>query len=191
MREAVVLAREDRPGDRRLVAYVTAAGAASPIEDELRSRLRAELPDYMVPSAIVLLDALPLSPNGKVDRRVLPAPDDGARPPGHDYVAPGTAMEKRVSDVWATVLGKAHIGVEDNFFDVGGDSLLLLRVVARARHSGVEITPLDMFRFPTVRALAAHLTEGAGDSPDYQHVHARAQQQRKAMARERRIPRRG
>jgi amino acid adenylation domain-containing protein len=160
VREAVVLAREDRPGDRRLVAYIVTTGAVPAVEQDLRVRLRAELPEYMVPSVIVPLDALPLSPNGKVDRKSLPAPDEGARPTGLEYVAPRTGLEKTVSDVWASVLGKATVGVEDNFFDLGGNSILLLQVVAHARKAGIEVTPLDMFRFPTVRALAAHLTGG-------------------------------
>ena len=190
VREAVVLAREDRPGDRRLVAYIVTTGAVPAVEQDLRVRLRAELPEYMVPSVIVPLDALPLSPNGKVDRKSLPAPDDGARPTGLEYVAPRTGLEKTVSDGWASVLGKATVGVEDNFFDLGGNSILLLQVVAHARKAGIEVTPLDMFRFPTVRALAAHLTGGTSGAPDYDRVRDRAQRQREAMTRKGRTPRR-
>jgi len=190
VREAVVLAREDRPGDRRLVAYIVTTGAVPAVEQDLRVRLRAELPEYMVPSVIVPLDALPLSPNGKVDRKSLPAPDEGARPTGLEYVAPRTGLEKTVSDVWASVLGKATVGVEDNFFDLGGNSILLLQVVAHARKAGIEVTPLDMFRFPTVRALAAHLTGGTSGAPDYDRVRDRAQRQREAMTRKGRTPRR-
>ena len=183
IREVVVMAREDRPGDRRLVAYGVASDPEGGLEAELRARLGASLPEYMVPSAFVFLDALPLSPNGKVDRRALPVPDGEAARSAHEYVAPGTGMETTVSEIWSAVLGRSPVGVEDNFFDLGGNSLLLLQVSARARQAGLELRPLDMFRYPTVRALAAHLSDETGSAPDYRGLQDRARRQREALAR--------
>jgi amino acid adenylation domain-containing protein len=191
VRNAVVTVREDEPGSRRLVAYVVPEGDATGLEGELRPRLRTTLPEHMVPSTIVLLDSLPLTPNGKVDRKALPAPERQARASIREYVGPANAMEARISQLWAAVLGEPTVGVEDNFFDLGGTSFLLTRVVSRARKDGLEITPLDVFRFPTVRALASRLVDGGAGSPDYERVRDRARRQREAMARAPRTPRRG
>ncbi|MER6796953.1 amino acid adenylation domain-containing protein, partial [Amycolatopsis mediterranei] len=140
--EAVVVTR-----DRRLVAYVvTTAGTA-----DLRAWLQRDLPDYMVPSAFVTLDALPLSANGKVDRRALPEP---AAEPMAGYVPPRTDTERVLAEVWAEVLGVPGVGVEDNFFELGGDSILSIQVVSRARRHGLALTPRDLFAHQTVAALA-------------------------------------
>ena len=153
VREAAVVVREITPGDPRLVAYVV--GRDLPIAD-LRERLKGELPPYMVPSAIVALDALPLTANGKVDRRALPAPE-GDRPESErTYVAPRTPTEIAVAATWAEVLGVARVGVHDDFFDLGGHSLLALQVVARLRDAGAEgVTLRELFEAPTVAGLAA------------------------------------
>ncbi|WP_143264148.1 non-ribosomal peptide synthetase, partial [Amycolatopsis kentuckyensis] len=139
--EAVVVTR-----DRRLVAYVVAAG-----KPDLRAWLQRDLPDYMVPSAIVTLEALPLSANGKVDRQALPEP--AAEPVG-GYVPPRTETERVLAEVWADVLGVPGVGVEDNFFELGGDSILSIQVVSRARRHGLALTPRDLFAHQTVAALA-------------------------------------
>ena len=124
MREAVVLAREDVPGEKHLVAYVVATQQPGPSSSDLRRFLQAKLPDYMVPSAFVLLDALPLTPNGKVDRRALPAPE-GLRPELEAaYVAPRTEVEHSIAAVWQEVLGIDQVGIHDNFFNLGGHSLI-------------------------------------------------------------------
>ncbi|MGW3961742.1 non-ribosomal peptide synthase/polyketide synthase [Amycolatopsis sp. NPDC005003] len=139
--EAVVVAR-----DRRLVAYVVATG-----QPDLRAWLQRDLPDYMVPSAFVTLDALPLSANGKVDRKALPEP---AAEPVTGYVPPRTDTERVLAEVWADVLGVPGVGVEDNFFELGGDSILSIQVVSRARRHGLALTPRDLFAHQTVAALA-------------------------------------
>ncbi|MDQ7803082.1 non-ribosomal peptide synthase/polyketide synthase [Amycolatopsis sp. A133] len=139
--EAVVVAR-----DRRLVAYVVTAG-----KPDLRAWLQRDLPDYMVPSAFVTLDALPLSANGKVDRKALPEP---AAEPVAGYVPPRTETERLLAEVWTDVLGVPGVGVEDNFFELGGDSILSIQVVSRARRHGLALTPRDLFAHQTVAALA-------------------------------------
>ncbi|MBV9773259.1 MAG: AMP-binding protein, partial [Gemmatimonadetes bacterium] len=150
VREAVVAVREDAPGEKRLVAYV--AGEASSAA-ELRAHLSARLPDYMVPSAFVLLDSLPLTPNGKVDRRALPAPEQGS---DTEYVAPRTATEEVLAGIWAEVLGVERVGVEENFFELGGHSLLATQVVSRARQAfGVEVPLRALFEAPTVAELSS------------------------------------
>ncbi|MCX2969325.1 MULTISPECIES: amino acid adenylation domain-containing protein [Streptomyces] len=156
---AVAVVREDQPGDRRLVAYATTtARAADPAG--LRAALRAELPGYMVPAAVVVLPRLPLTPNGKTDRAALPRP--GAARVAGSAAAVRTELERGVAAVWCEVLGLDSVGAEENFFDLGGDSLRLTAVVARLRERlGRPVTRLDMFGHPTVRAMAAHLSTGA------------------------------
>ncbi|HEY7510304.1 MAG TPA: amino acid adenylation domain-containing protein, partial [Vicinamibacteria bacterium] len=149
VKDAVVVAREDRPGDQRLVAYVV--GAAAP--ERLRGDLLERLPEYMVPSAFVSLPALPLSPNGKVDRRALPAPGETA--PGRRGGVLRTPAEEALAAIWADVLGRGPVGPEDNFFELGGHSLLATRVVSQARRTfEVEIPLRALFEAPTVRGLA-------------------------------------
>ncbi|HEX9316331.1 MAG TPA: condensation domain-containing protein, partial [Actinomycetota bacterium] len=156
--EAVVVAREDAPGDKRLVAYLVAApGSAEPTAADLRAFLAEALPDYMVPSAFVVLDGLPLTPNGKLDRKALPVPGVDAATHAR-YVAPRTEAEAVVAAIWAEVLGVERVGVEDNFFELGGDSILSIRVISRLRAAfAVEISPRALFTTPTVAGLAAAL----------------------------------
>jgi amino acid adenylation domain-containing protein len=126
--EQVVLAREDAPGDKRLVAYLVSPAETRPGIEELRSHLRNSLPEYMLPSAFVWLEALPRTPNGKLDRRQLPAPERTRPELEQGYVAPRTPVEKKIAEIWLTVLDVDRVGVHDNFFDLGGHSLLLLPV---------------------------------------------------------------
>ncbi len=128
--QAVVIAREDRPGDKRLVGYIM--GTADPVE--ARNALAERLPAYMVPAAVVVLDALPLTVNGKLDKRALPAPE--YRSVGTDYRAPSGPVEKILADIYAQVLGVDRVGVDESFFDLGGDSILSMQVVSRARAAG-------------------------------------------------------
>ena len=154
VREAVVIAREDEPGDKRLVAYVT--GGPDMVLAALRAALRARLPDFMVPSAIVVLDALPLNANGKVDRRALPAPDQ--RPEDMAYVEPTTPTEVRLAAIWRDVLKLDRIGADDDFFELGGHSLLATRVIAQIREQFQIEAPLRiLFEAPTLRRLALRL----------------------------------
>ena len=154
--QAVVVAREDRPGDKRLVGYVT--GTAEPAG--IRAALAERLPAYMVPAAVVVLKALPLTPNGKLDTRALPAPEyqDGDR-----YRAPASAVEEILAGIYAQVLGVERVGVEDSFFDLGGDSLSAMRVIAAintALDAGLAVRAL--FDAPTVGQLAPRIGEGFG-----------------------------
>ncbi|MFP8962478.1 non-ribosomal peptide synthetase [Streptomyces nanhaiensis] len=164
VRDIVVLAREDTPGDQRLVAYVV-AGEHEDLAAELRDLARVHLPEHMVPSAVVRLDALPLTVNGKTDRAALPAPD-GARPSLRAaYVAPGTPAEEATAKVWAEVLGVDRVGVHDDFFALGGHSLLATRVAfGLSAALGVEVPVRMVFDRPTVAAMAAALP--APDAPD-------------------------
>jgi amino acid adenylation domain-containing protein len=153
VREAVVLVREDAPGDRRLVGYLVPKGEVTP--EGVRLALKERLPAYMVPSAFVVLDALPLTPNGKVDRAALPAPA-GERQTGEVYAAPRSVLEQRIAAIWREVLGVERVGVLDNFFDLGGNSLLLMQLHSLlTERLGREVPVTDLFGFPTVRALAA------------------------------------
>ncbi|KUI06069.1 non-ribosomal peptide synthetase [Mycobacterium sp. IS-3022] len=159
--QAVVIAREDRPGDKRLVGYVT--GALDPVA--VRAKLAERLPVYMVPTAVVVLDAVPLTVNGKIDTRALPAPEyaDVDR-----YRAPASAVEEVLAGIYAQVLGLERVGVDDSFFELGGDSILSMQVVARARAAGVLCRPRDIFVEQTVARLArvAEITDGAAGPVD-------------------------
>ncbi|MGW7689423.1 non-ribosomal peptide synthase/polyketide synthase [Streptomyces asiaticus] len=157
---AAVILREDRPGDKRLVAYaVPAAGAEStPEPDALRAHLATALPEHMVPSAVVALDALPLTLNGKLDRRALPAPVYGGKPET-DRRGPRTEREKTLCGLFADVLGLDGVGIDDGFFDLGGDSIMSIQLVSRARRAGLELAVRDIFEHRTVAALADIATE--------------------------------
>jgi acyl carrier protein len=153
VREATVGIHVDGTGEKRLVAWIVPADGSAPAAAELREALRRTMPDYMVPSAFVTLDALPLTRNAKVDRAALPAPDLDA---GADaYVAPRTPAEEAIAAIWAEVLGIERVGVHDDFFAVGGHSLRATRVVSRIRQQlGVELPVRALFESPTVEGLA-------------------------------------
>ena len=160
VRQAVVVVREDRAGDRRLVGYVVPAAGQVAEPGALRAHVAGVLPDYMVPSAVVVLDELPLSVNGKVDRGALPAPEfrPGARR------GPSSPREEILCGLFAEVLGVERVGVEDSFFDLGGHSLLATRLISRVRSVlGVELGIRALFENPSVALLAASL-EGAGEA---------------------------
>jgi amino acid adenylation domain-containing protein/non-ribosomal peptide synthase protein (TIGR01720 family) len=150
---SVVLAREDRLGEKRLVGYVVPR--AETTSSTLRDALKAKLPDYMIPSAFVFLEALPLTPNGKVDRKALPAPDAQRPELDEAYVAPWTPVEESLAWIWCEVLNLKRIGLNENFFEVGGDSILSIQVVSRARAAGLELTPSQIFEHPTIAEQAA------------------------------------
>ncbi|HEX2094113.1 MAG TPA: amino acid adenylation domain-containing protein, partial [Longimicrobiaceae bacterium] len=151
VREAVVVVRETRPGDPRLVGYVVPQGDAAVSVAELREWVRGRLPEYMVPSAVVVLDAFPLTPSGKLDRRSLPAPEPA---PAREYVAPRTRVEEVLAEIWAETLGVERVGVHANFFELGGHSLLAAQLVARIRVLRVEVPVRQVFQSPTVAGLA-------------------------------------
>ncbi len=157
--QPVVVAREDTPGVKRLVAYVVPADPRhAPEPGELAGFTERHLPDYMVPSAFVVLDALPLSANGKVDRAALPAPAGAA--PAAEYVAPRTETEEVLAGIWQEALGAARVGAEDDFFALGGDSMRSMLVTSRARAAfGVPLTPHDVLTARTVANLARLVEE--------------------------------
>ena len=156
--QVAVVARDDPPAGKRLVAYVVPAGDAADVAG-LRAHLAGTLPDYLVPAAFVPLDALPLSPNGKLDRRALPDPDPGSTS-GDGYVAPRTDTEQAVADLWADVLDVKQVGVEDGFFDLGGDSLRSVQVTSRVKAAfDIALTPRDVLVTRTVAALAELIEE--------------------------------
>ncbi|WP_165589738.1 non-ribosomal peptide synthetase [Mycobacteroides immunogenum] len=152
--QAVVIAREDRPGDKRLVGYIT--GSADPAT--ARAALADRLPGYMVPAAVVALDALPLTGNGKLDRRALPNPEYSAG----EYRAPSTPVEELLAGIYAQVLGLERVGADESFFELGGDSILSMQVVARARAAGLMCRPRDVFVEQTVARLARVVVVGDG-----------------------------
>ena len=167
VKNAVVIVREDRPGDQRLVGYFTRSGKETPESPALRATLVAQLPDYMVPTAFVALETFPLTPNKKIDRKALPAPeaDNG---PADDYVAPRNPREEILAGIWADVLHLQRISINDSFFAVGGHSLLATRVMSRVRDAfGAELPVTQIFRTPTLsglmQAIEAHLHKGEGN----------------------------
>ncbi len=153
VRDAVVVARDDASGDKRLVAYVAVKDGAEPAAAAMRAALGRDLPDYMIPSAFVFLDTLPLTRNGKVDRKALPAPDGDAQTE-LGYVAPRTPIEERLCLIWAEVLGLERVGAEDNFFELGGHSLLAVTLVERMRRRGLQTDVRTLFGSPTPAGLA-------------------------------------
>ncbi|MFY0567371.1 amino acid adenylation domain-containing protein [Archangium lansingense] len=159
VQQAVVMAREDVPGDKRLVAYVAGRGGAAAVDTEaLNARLREKLPEYMVPSAIVVLDALPLNPNGKVDRKALPAPK--LERPKEEPVAPSTPTETEVAALFSELLRVEQVGAKDDLFKLGGNSLMATRVVARLRaRFGVELPVRVLFQHSTVQQVARLVDE--------------------------------
>ncbi len=161
VREAAVVVREDSPGDRRLVAYVVPAGDGGAQTDALRSYLGGQLPAYMLPAIFVTLDQLPRTPSGKIDRRRLPAPDRGRRDTGAAYVAPSGPVEELLAGIWAEVLDLDQVGAGDNFFALGGHSILVTQLVSRLREAlPVDLPLRTIFDHPSVGELAALLLSG-------------------------------
>jgi len=166
VREAVVLAPEDAPGEKRLVAYVVAEREPLPTTADLRSFLKEKLPAYMVPAIFVLLDALPLMPNGKVDRRALPAPDRARPESEKSFVAPRDDLELQLTHIWEEVLGVRPVGVRDNFFELGGHSLLAARLFAAIENRlGKKLPLATVFQGATVEHLAGILRQDAKPAP--------------------------
>ena len=166
VKSAVVVAREDHRGDQRLVAYLVPAGMA-PTADELRTRLGDRLPDFMVPSAFMVLDAFPLTSTGKLDRLALPAPDLTQVETAGGYAAPRTDTEAKVAAIWAEVFALDRVGIHDDFFALGGHSLLAGRIAARIRQAyGVDLSLGALFDAPTVAELCGQLGEAVGGKPD-------------------------
>ncbi len=160
VRESVVLARDDVPGDKRLVAYIVPNRESIPTIPQLRDLLKERLPEYMVPSVFVLLKEFPLTPNGKLDRRGLPAPEQVRPEFAGVFVAPRSSVEEKLVKIWAELLKIERVGIHDNFFDLGGHSLLVTQVVSRLRDVfEIELPVSDFFEAPTIAELAVIITQ--------------------------------
>jgi acyl carrier protein len=156
IREAIAMVREDHSGDKRLVAYLVARREQSFDASDVRKYLKQRLPEYMIPSALVRLDELPLTPSGKVDRGLLPAPGSVQR---SEFIAPRTPVEEKIAEIWAEVLRVDRVGMDDNFFELGGHSLLATQVVSRMRAIlKLDIPLRSLFEAPTVGDLATVIT---------------------------------
>ncbi|NWE13861.1 non-ribosomal peptide synthetase [Pseudomonas yamanorum] len=155
VREAVVLAL-DSPSGKQLVAYLVSDEEQGALRESLKAHLKAQLPDYMVPAHLIVLDSMPLTANGKLDRRALPQPDPEAN--RQQYVAPRNELEQTLAAIWCAVLNVQQVGLDDNFFELGGDSILSIQVVSRARQAGIHFSPRDLFQHQTVQTLAAVAT---------------------------------
>ncbi len=190
VRDAVVVVREDAasgvPGNRRLVAYYTGAPAAA--AGDLRVHLRDAVPEHMVPSAFVALEALPMTPNGKVDRLALPAPE-GRPEGGEEYVAPRTPTEEALAAIWGELLGIERVGANDNFFDLGGHSLLVVQLHARLRETlAPTLSVADLFGIRTLADLARQVDAMRGaedDGASHEETLNRADARRSRLARQR------
>jgi amino acid adenylation domain-containing protein len=162
-RDCIVVAREDQTGDKRLVAYVVAESESPITSSEFIEHLKERLPGYMIPSAFVTLSEMPLTPNGKIDRKALPAPDYRRRALEHAFVAPRTPLEEELVKIWAEVLRLPQVGVNDNFFDLGGHSLSAIQVISRMREvAQVELPLRSFFEGPTVSKLAESVEKARG-----------------------------
>jgi amino acid adenylation domain-containing protein len=167
VRECAVLAREEGPGDRRLVAYFVLRNEATPTVEELRGYLRARLPEYMVPAAFVRMEALPLTPHGKLDRRALPAPDDDRPDLIQAYVPPRTPVEQELTRIWSEVLKLERVGIHDSFFEIGGHSLLATQLIFRVRQAFQIDLPLRVLMdSPTIAELAYDIARRQADEQD-------------------------
>ncbi len=176
--EAVVMLREDRAGDARLVAYLRASGGKAD-EAAIDAALRESLPDYMVPAHYVWLEAFPLTPNAKVDRKALPAVKAAAAPAPAAYTPPGTIMEREIAEVFRRVLGLEQISISDNFFALGGHSLLAVRAHGELKaRIAPDSTITDLFQYPSVAALAGHWSQRDGLQQQLSSVSDRASRRR-------------
>jgi amino acid adenylation domain-containing protein len=157
VKQSVVVAREGDNNEKRLVAYIVPQPDASPGAGEMRRYLKDRLPDYMVPAAYILIDQVPLTPSGKLDRKALPDPEQATLETGDTFVAPQTLFEEILAGIWADVLGIDRVGIHDSFFDLGGDSILSIQVVARVRKSGLNLELQQLLQHQTIYEIARRL----------------------------------
>jgi amino acid adenylation domain-containing protein len=171
VREAVVIAREDNTGDKRLVAYIVPVRNTAPSVSEIRGFVEQKLPPHMVPSRFVILDALPVTPNGKVNRRALPDPGKSRPDLDTPFVSPRTPVEQELSQIWGEVLSLDHVGIRDNFFELGGHSLAATRVVSQViKKYQLEIPLQALFQSPTIVEMAAVITENEAKNLDQREL---------------------
>ncbi|MDJ0839479.1 MAG: phosphopantetheine-binding protein, partial [Acidobacteriota bacterium] len=163
VREAVVICRDEKRAGKRLLGYVVCDGELagmdeSMVEDNLRRHLNAELPEYMVPSAIVKLDNMPLTPSGKLNRSALPVPQRSKVGAETVFVAPGSGLEQQIADIWKEALDLDMVGADQNFFELGGHSLLMVKVQEKLQKAlGRQVPMVKLFEYPTVRSLTRYL----------------------------------
>jgi acyl carrier protein len=168
IKQAVVVVREDVPGDKRLVAYLVPNAGGIPAAGQLRSFLLTKLPDYMVPAGFITVTEIPLTPNGKVNRNALPAPDWAHQSRSTPYTEPRNAGEKQMADIWAEVLRLEKVGIYDNLFELGADSLHVFQIVARANKTGINVKPRQILQFRTIAAVLDELSKskkGRSEAP--------------------------
>jgi len=204
VRDAIVLLEEIGPNDRRLIAYVapdlpeaaaaaegpTQESVAQPLIAELRRALKERLPDYMLPAAFVVLPALPLTPNGKVDRRALPAPAPERPHLEVNYVPPRSEIEKQIAKIVQELLQVNQIGLNDNFFDLGGHSLLLVQLQSKLQAMfRREVPVVQLFRYSTVRDLARYFSQTVEEKPAFDQLEERGRKNRQALQRRPRLQR--
>ncbi|AUB41610.1 Acyl carrier protein [Nostoc flagelliforme CCNUN1] len=192
VRETVVVSREDIPKNQRLVAYVVPHSEMTFALHELRDYLKDKLPDYMVPSAFVELEALPLSPNGKIDRRALPLPDIKRPELQAAYEAPNSEIERAITKIWLEILHLEKVGINNSFFDLGGNSLLMVQVNHKLRevlHSDISV--LEMFQNPTIKSLAKYINISSKETSPFESLNNRIQKQREAVNRQKSLMKRG
>lgn len=184
--QAMVLFYEKRPRDYHLRACVVGRGEVAPTADDLRGFLKEHLPQYMIPSSFVFRPALPLLPNGKLDRR---AQQELFEEESRDaYVEPGTELERVIADVWAEVLRLERVSTSDNFFDAGGHSLLMVKVQSMLKEAlNREIAMTDLFKYPTVSSLARYLNDARPDASAQERIQSRVDRQKAALRRRREI----
>ena len=186
VREVIVVAREDRVGEQRLVAYVVPKESGKLDVIEVRRLVSERLPDYMTLSFVVIMDQLPLTRNGKVDVKALPKPETSQIPSLERYIAPRNEIEQTITSIWQEVLGVEHIGVNDNFFEVGGHSLLMVQVHSKlSALFDSKLSIAEMFAKPTISALAEHLSNGNGHKAGLQKATIRAERRKQAAGRRR------
>ncbi|MFC1713401.1 AMP-binding protein [Candidatus Poribacteria bacterium] len=171
IKEAVVVAREDSHGDQRLIAYLVPTEGSTATVSMLRRDLAEALPDYMIPSAFVMMDVLPLTPNGKINRLALPEPGTARPEPDTSFVAPRTPIENTLAEIWSGVLGLDEVGIHDNFFDLGGNSLLATQIISRAINTFQVRVPLRaLFRSPTIADMAVVIARNMAENVESREI---------------------
>jgi amino acid adenylation domain-containing protein len=184
VREAVVIVRNEATGDDRLNAYVTARQTSVPGPFELRQWLRGALPEYMVPSTFTVLQNLPLTRSGKIDRGALPEPESVRQKPEARYLAPRDEIEQKICAVWQELLGVEKISIEENFFDLGGHSLLMVQAHGKLREIfKKDISIVEMFKNPSIKSLAEYFSEGTSQELSFKKVQGRVEKRQKAARR--------
>jgi natural product biosynthesis luciferase-like monooxygenase protein len=186
VQEAVLVAREDVPGEVRLVAYVLARDGMN--NGELRGFLRQRLPEYMMPAAFVMMDAMPLLPSGKLNRKALPVPSSLRPEMPSQYVAPQSEMERIIASVWQEALGLERVGAQDNFFDLGGHSLLMAQVHTKLRELlRTDVPVIELFKYPTISSLAKYFSQAQDARPSFQQTDDRVRKRKEAIQRRRQL----